>query len=96
MTADQNKRYIRWGFYLLFSSVAWTLMQVKLLEIFSSDLYKWISLLSLAALFFSTFFYLIVLGIMPRYTRFLMRSDLLTNAQIRALDIFPKIENEEE
>lgn len=95
MSLAQNKRNIRWGLYLMFAAVSWGLMQIELLDAMSSNAYKWFTLISLSVLVFFSFFLLVVFGFMPRFTKFLVKTEILTIDQTKALKMLPTLDKEE-
>lgn len=92
MTLDQNKKNIRWGLIAMGVAIAWGCILVQLLSPASSDAFKWFSLISLSMLVFATFFLLFVYDVMPRYVKYLMHAEILTDRQLEGLESLPKID----
>jgi hypothetical protein len=92
VTKEKNAKNIRIGIYSFGILSLWLAVQLPMLSVIGGSVYPVISLLVATVLAALLFYFLFLMGLMPRYISFLLRSDILTHEQKSALDLFPRVE----
>ena len=94
MAVQQNKRYTIKGLQMSAYAIVRIAIQPWFLETFPGEAFKLLSMTLATILTFGAFIFLIALGIMPQWIRFIEDAGILTDAQQRSLRQLPRIDDD--